>query len=202
MLEALIFFLEYMQSGGAVIAILTILTLILWYGLGFRYHLLKRGNGRNLRRLFEKYSSGDFKNRKPKGLIDRAIVEALKISRERKENTRKHLDEAFYKYEVEMRSFAGIVKIIVVVAPLLGLLGTVIGMIETFDSLAEMNLFSQGGGIAGGISQALFTTQMGLVVSVPGLIFGNMLLRKQEKMEMELNQIKDLIISKDINYEM
>jgi biopolymer transport protein ExbB len=195
MLEALLFFWEYSQNGGTVIFVLAILTVFLWYGLGYRYHLLKRGDGRNLRRLFEKYSSGDFQDRKPKGIVDRAIIEALQIQKERKNDLRDHLDEAFFKYIMEMRSFSGMVQMIVIVAPLLGLLGTVTGMIETFDSLGEMTLYSQSGGIAGGIAQALFTTQMGLVVSVPGLIVGNMLLRKQEKIETELNQIKDLTTS-------
>jgi biopolymer transport protein ExbB len=199
MLEALIFFWEYMQNGGVVILVLSILTLILWYGLGYRYHLLKRGSGSNTRRLVEKYRTDIFKDRKPKGIIDRAIIEAVQIERERKHNLRAHLDEAFYKYIVEIRSFAEVIQIIVIISPLLGLLGTVSGMITTFDSLAEMTLFSQSGGIAGGISQALFTTQMGLVVSVPGLIVGNMLLNKQERIESELNQIKDLIISQRID---
>jgi biopolymer transport protein ExbB len=79
------------------------------------------------------------------------------------------------------------------VAPLLGLLGTVIGMIETFDSLGDMSLFSQSGGIAGGISQALFTTQMGLAVSIPGLIVNGILSRRQKDIELELAQLKDIL---------
>ena len=61
------------------------------------------------------------------------------------------------------------------VAPLAGLLGTVAGMIETFDSLGSMSLFSQSGGVAGGISQALISTQMGLAVAIPGLLAGRIL---------------------------
>ncbi|MFB6261086.1 MAG: MotA/TolQ/ExbB proton channel family protein, partial [Thiohalorhabdaceae bacterium] len=75
----------------------------------------------------------------------------------------------------------------------LGILGTVTGMIETFDSLQEMKLFTQSGGIAGGISQALFTTQMGLVVAIPGLIVHGLLRRRQRAIQMELARIKDLI---------
>jgi len=81
------------------------------------------------------------------------------------------------------------------VAPLIGLLGTVIGMIETFDSLGSMTLYSQGGGIAAGISQALFTTQLGLVVAVPGLVVGRLIDRKSKIMELELEQIKDIVCS-------
>ena len=78
------------------------------------------------------------------------------------------------------------------VAPLLGLLGTVTGMIETFDSLGTMTLYSQSGGIAGGISQALISTQMGLAVAIPGLVVGRILDRRQRQIEQELEQIKDL----------
>ena len=79
------------------------------------------------------------------------------------------------------------------VAPLLGLLGTVAGMIETFDSLGEMSLYSQSGGIAGGISQALFSTQMGLAVAIPGLIVNGVLGRRQKYIDLELAQIKDIL---------
>ncbi|MCZ7581975.1 MAG: MotA/TolQ/ExbB proton channel family protein [Deltaproteobacteria bacterium] len=82
---------------------------------------------------------------------------------------------------------------IVAAAPLAGLLGTVSGMIETFQSLGDMSLFSQSGGIAGGISQALITTQMGLAVAVPGMIAGRLLDRRQRFMEFELAQVKDLL---------
>jgi len=75
---------------------------------------------------------------------------------------------------------------IVMVAPLLGLLGTVIGMIETFSSLGSQEMYSQSGGIAGGISQALLTTQMGLMVAIPGLVFGRQLDKLQISLEEDL----------------
>lgn len=56
------------------------------------------------------------------------------------------------------------------VAPLLGLLGTVMGMIQTFDAVATFG-GNTGARVAAGISQALITTQFGLVVAVPG-VFG------------------------------
>lgn len=54
-------------------------------------------------------------------------------------------------------------------APLLGLLGTVGGMIATFDAVAEVS-GQTGTRVAGGISQALITTQFGLVVAMPGVV--------------------------------
>ena len=61
------------------------------------------------------------------------------------------------------------IKIISVVAPLLGLLGTVTGMIVTFQAIT---LFGTGDPklMAGGISQALVTTVLGLVVAIPTVL--------------------------------
>jgi biopolymer transport protein ExbB len=55
-------------------------------------------------------------------------------------------------------------------APLLGLLGTVVGMIQTFQAVASSG-GDTGRRVATGISQALITTQMGLIVAIPG-VFG------------------------------
>lgn len=73
-------------------------------------------------------------------------------------------------------------KICVGLAPLLGLLGTVTGMLATFSALA-----SGSGGektmamVAGGISEALITTETGLIIALPGLFFHYQLVRKQNR---------------------
>ena len=70
--------------------------------------------------------------------------------------------------------FGNFVLVIAAVAPLLGLLGTVTGMIATFDIITE-----HGTGdpklLSGGISEALVTTMLGLVVAIPLLLLGNLL---------------------------
>lgn len=62
-----------------------------------------------------------------------------------------------------------LVAVLAAVMPLLGLLGTVFGMITTFGALTNRDL-AQVDALAGGISQALITTQAGLVISVPVLL--------------------------------
>ena len=194
-------FLGYMQSGGFVMWPLAILVLVLWYALGYRFHTLKRGSNANVRNLVRKFSQGI--RTQPQGLIDGAIVEALKVVKVHgaNKNSRKLLDDLFSEWLVVIKRYKTTIKTIVIVAPLIGLLGTVSGMIETFDSLASAELFSQTGGIAGGISQALFTTQLGLVVAVPGLILGRMLDKKAANMELELEQIKDILCSEGVTDE-
>lgn len=81
---------------------------------------------------------------------------------------------SFHQREAEcldaLRRDVGTLVALTAVAPLLGLLGTVIGMIGTFDAVSMVS-GNTGGDVAGGISQALITTQFGLVVAVPG-VFG------------------------------
>lgn len=177
---------------------LLFLSMVLWYALGYRYHSVIRGSQISVRELVRRHRNGKRKDKK--GILDIAIAESMELSKkcESTVNARRLLDDAHHKYLVSLKMYERTIKAIVVVAPLIGLLGTVIGMIETFDSLASASLFSQSGGIAGGISQALFTTQFGLVVAVPGLVIGRILDRHANRIIYELEQVKDLICSEGL----
>ena len=120
------------------------------------------------------------------GLVNRH--RSRHLIKEAIEDTGRHVVHELERFLNTLGTIAGI-------SPLLGLLGTVIGMIETFDSLGDMSLFSQSGGIAGGISQALITTQMGLAVAIPGLVVNGALKRRQKNIEIELAQLKDILCS-------
>jgi biopolymer transport protein ExbB len=76
------------------------------------------------------------------------------------------LDEAILREAPVLERWQGWIKVLAAVAPLLGLLGTVVGMIRTFQAIT---LFGTGDPklMAGGISQALVTTVLGLVVAIP-----------------------------------
>lgn len=94
----------------------------------------------------------------------------LKVAEENKnvdtETLELKLEEAVLKERPSIESGLAILKIIAAVAPLLGLLGTVTGMIETFQAIT---IFGAGDpkNMAGGISAALVTTVQGLVVAIP-----------------------------------
>lgn len=85
-----------------------------------------------------------------------------------------HLTEAILGEVPKLGRFLTIIKIISVVAPLMGLLGTVTGMIVTFQ---QITLFGTGDPklMAGGISTALVTTVLGLVVAIPTTLLYAML---------------------------
>jgi biopolymer transport protein ExbB len=74
-------------------------------------------------------------------------------------------------------------KVAMASAPLWGLLGTVTGMLKTFASLATGGGDSAASSVAAGISEALITTETGLMVALPGYFFLYFLGRKREKYE-------------------
>lgn len=184
-------FLFFMEAGGYVMPPLVLATIILWYAIGYRYAALRRGSVRSPRVMVARAKHGVMPKRE--GVMSRALHKGLKLKQRNLPNLRRFLDEAFAEEESELRRFQTLITTIVLAAPLMGLLGTVVGMIETFDSLGDLSLFSQSGGIAGGISQALFTTQMGLAVAIPGLVVNGMLQRKQRELLLELAQLKDIL---------
>ena len=90
------------------------------------------------------------------------------------EDLESQLEDILAKATPPLEKNLSVIKLLAAVAPLLGLLGTVIGMIETFQAIT---LFGTGDPklMAGGISQALVTTMLGLIAAVPLLFVHNIL---------------------------
>lgn len=108
-----------------------------------------------------------------------------------KKNNTKHLDSAI-DYEIKkLENGLNMIKNIATVAPLLGLLGTVIGILMSFEAitangLGNPTLFS------GGISTALITTVAGLIVAIPHYLFYNYFIGFLDKLEVNLkNEISN-----------
>ncbi len=95
---------------------------------------------------------------KPSAIVD---VESLELQ----------LDEAILKETPRLERGQALLKLLAAVAPLMGLLGTVVGMIVTFQAITVFGT-SDPKLMAGGISQALVTTVLGLVVAIP-LLFAH-----------------------------
>lgn len=73
------------------------------------------------------------------------------------------------------------IMVLAALAPLLGLLGTVTGMISTFDVIAISGT-GNARALASGISEALITTQSGLIAAVPGMLLGAILYSRADKL--------------------
>jgi len=186
-------FVDFMAVGGFVMPPLLIVTVLLWYGLSYRASMIKPDKN-NPRHLVQKRLQDP--DAKAKTLMQEAVIVGLSVSEKHPNAIRKNLDVIYRDYYSALNRYKHTITVLLVIAPLLGLLGTVSGMIETFDSLQTMNFMSQDGGIAAGISQALITTQFGLSISVPGLILHSYINRRQLILEQELEQLVDYLSSR------
>jgi biopolymer transport protein ExbB len=78
-------------------------------------------------------------------------------------------------------------------APLLGLLGTVSGMVTTFESISGRSAEKTMEGLAKGISEVLVATESGLVVAIPALLMVHIASRSLRKYMQKLNQIEQSV---------
>ena len=77
------------------------------------------------------------------------------------------------------------IKTMLASLPLLGLLGTIGGLLKTFDQMSLNNGFAIQELMSGGIAEALFTTQLGLVMVIPGLLMFGYLNRRAKRWQVE-----------------
>ena len=96
-----------------------------------------------------------------------------------------HLEEKQHQVSQELSKSMRSISVAASVAPLLGLLGTVSGMVHTFE-IIEMFGFGNPVLLADGISEALLTTQAGLLVAFPLMLAYNHLSSRIERMEQEV----------------
>jgi biopolymer transport protein ExbB len=97
------------------------------------------------------------------------------------------IDEAILKEVPQLEKAQSMIKLFAAVAPLLGLLGTVTGMIATFQAITN---FGTGDPklMAGGISQALITTVLGLVAAIPLLLSHNLVSGQSKRLVQILDE--------------
>lgn len=81
------------------------------------------------------------------------------------------------------------------VSPLLGLLGTVLGMIKVFQQISEVGV-GQGNLMAGGISEAILTTAAGLFVAIPSLVCFNLYSSRTESLILEIEKYANALLKK------
>jgi biopolymer transport protein ExbB len=88
-----------------------------------------------------------------------------------------------------------VLETIAVISPLLGLLGTVLGMTQVFNVIKEQGI-GQASALSGGISEALITTVTGLFVGIPVLIFYNYFTNKAENIVLDIEKYSNFLIQK------
>ena len=205
--------LELIENGGMVLPPLILLAATLFYALGERFFVLHRSGRQSMRDMFLTLTAGakgpvatlDERSEQAYSVwhraVQHAVFEVKKFGVQKKTGTmqgaatvhlRDRLDAAFFGMVSLSSRHRVLIRTLVGLAPLLGLLGTVHGMIETFSSMGEMSMHSQSGGIAGGVSEALLSTQVGLVIAVPGILLGRMLDKRERQFLAQLEELKDV----------
>src|SRR5579862_3580557 len=132
------------------------------------------GSGRDLAVILELCRKGDFQEaarraEAGRGLAVRALAAGLRARGKDPGNVEEAVQQAVLRELVALERFLPLLAVLAGIAPMLGRLGTVTGMIKTFD---VVRLFGSGdpGIMAGGISEALVATATGLVIAIPILL--------------------------------
>jgi len=111
------------------------------------------------------------------GPVGRMLVTGVEHADQDREVIEEVLYEEIIKAQPKMERYLPFIAVVAATAPLLGLLGTVTGMIKTFKLITIVGT-GDAKNLSTGISEALITTKYGLIVAIPSLIFHALLIRK------------------------
>ena len=124
------------------------------------------------------------------------LAAGLSLHQQTLEERKTAVEDAGRRGAVELERFLAALGTIAMISPLLGLLGTVWGLIVVFDQIMTTGL-GQPADLAGGIAQALITTAAGLAVAIPAVIFHRFFQRKVavliSQMELVAHQLMDVL---------
>jgi biopolymer transport protein ExbB len=176
---------DFLSAGGIVMVPLILISILMWMLIINRAFFFRRLYRKNMSRTMagELVKSNEMPDRsKYRGAITLLVAEFLKRRSGNSLVDRYILDETVVSLVSSLDKYLAVIGALATTAPLLGLLGTVLGMIATFDIIA---VFGTGNAkaMAGGISQALITTQTGLIVAIPGLYMRSFLARRSENLK-------------------
>jgi len=186
---------DTLEAGGTIGYIIIALGLLGLVLVGLRAMLLSQ-NSSNV----EELTQSVVQNLETKGVeAAQAVIKdqkgstarVLKATLRNITGDREHIEDIVMENILNESSaidkFGSFVMVIAAVAPLMGLLGTVTGMITTFDTITE---FGTGDPklLSGGISEALVTTELGLVVAIPLMLLGNLMSGWAQKIKDSMEQ--------------
>jgi biopolymer transport protein ExbB len=180
---------EYLLPGGPVMIPLIFTSLWMWALIVERLFYFRRiaKDDVNLKQAIEMLSARTLPQTSM-GLRTKIVTSFLKERSGNKKLDQSILDQYVMRERPYIRRFLSVIAVLAAVAPLFGLLGTVTGMMTTFDVIA---VFGTGNAkaMAGGISEALITTQSGLLVAIPGLFMSVFLIRRADHLESSLDEL-------------
>lgn len=121
------------------------------------------------------------------GIYTNIVLAGLETGDKGEAEAREAVEGAGRHETARLNRFLGALGTVAAVSPLLGLLGTVLGMIEVFQTIAQTGA-GQAAQLASGISQALITTATGLCIAIPALVAHNYFQEKAQAIITDLER--------------
>lgn len=185
-----------LRGGPTMIPLLICSIVALAIGLE-RFIYLKQCHNKNIYRVFKKAKvhveedeiSKALKEVKgERGPAATLLATALVNFDKDKEEFQKYLQIVGENEIHKMERYLSVIDLVAMIAPLLGLLGTVIGIIQSFNILAGAPTMTAPTAISRGIAQALISTASGLIIAIPSLIIYSYLVSILERRTNEMSQ--------------
>ena len=174
------------EKGGTLMFALMALSLYLYY-LGFELWLRMRSVVPNDLQSIPRDRWAGFKQG---GRVDQIMRYCL-ADHQNREETRKRFEQIRQSESSYLNRRLRFLLVLASSAPLIGLLGTVAGMLRTFTGLSMEESYKMDL-VASGISQALVTTQAGLLIAIPALAFLHLLNRRKKDWLRCLNRMESI----------
>lgn len=187
--------LEFVQSGGWMMLPILICSAVALAIVGERFWTLRPAKlaPPNLLPEIRKWlAKGRIDPRRLEVLrghspLGRILAAGLTNSGHGREIMKESIQEAATQVVHDLERFLSTLGSIAAITPLLGLLGTVIGMIDVFTAIMVHGT-GDAARLAGGISQALITTAAGLTVAIPAIFFHRFFMRRVDEITVSLEQ--------------
>ena len=183
---------QLLQRGGPVVLVLLLMALlaaVILIGKTLQFHKLGIGQRSELYTSLREWRKGHWQQSfdtlkavpdHPVGRVMHAGMRGL-LADKNEATVREEVTRIARNHLERLRSWLRALELIASLSPLLGLLGTVIGMIEAFRRLESAGNQVDPALLSGGIWQALLTTAVGLVVAIPALVAHQWLERRVER---------------------
>ncbi|MGM0501902.1 MAG: MotA/TolQ/ExbB proton channel family protein [Bacillota bacterium] len=188
--------LDILKQGGVTIVPLVVLSIV---GLAIsleRFIYLKKAKTNNynlINKVRVKLDDNQVKASKSiledeKAPVAGMLLEGLNYLGQDKDELRKNLQLVGENQIKKLEKGLNALNFIASVSPLLGLLGTVLGIIDSFNILSAAQGIANPGALSVGIAQALISTAVGLIVAIPIMLMYSYLVSLVEKRTSELNR--------------
>jgi len=195
--------IEYLMAGGGLMVPIVLCSIIA-AGISLeRLWSLRRREVRPQRALLElqeRVEREDLTDEWLKGLrvkspLERVASQVLALHGGGRETMRHALTAEIAQIAHELERYLTTLGSMAAITPLLGLLGTVIGMIKVFSAIQSVGI-GEAATLAGGISEALITTAAGLSVAIPALFMHRFLSRRVDDLLIDIENDTMLLIDR------